>query len=158
MPKKRSLKQQLADARREVQRLKEELAGQQNHLGARSFAEGKVRLLEAELTRERHKTQSLESAEAERTKQRPMSDAELMALAANVLTEHGPKTESQRRMTSELERRGVLTAPNPWADILRRWGPSLAPGALVASVVGHGLDGMAMSAESPPCTHTAKTP
>lgn len=144
MPKKRSLKQQLADAHREVQRLKEELVGQQNHLGARNFAEGKVRLLEAELTKERHKVQALEKAEVERTKQRPMSDAELMALAATVLSEHGPKTEAQKRMTAELERRGVIQSPNPWSDILRRWDPALVPG--LASIAG--LGAMAMKADA----------
>lgn len=148
MPKKRSQKQQLADAHREVQRLKEELAGQQNHLGARNFAEGRVARLETELTTARHRIQELERAETDRTKQRPMSDAELLALAATVLTEHSETTDAQRRMVAELQRRGVVAPPtSPWEGVLKRVARLYMP----ASV-------MAMAGEIPPCEHNAKPP
>lgn len=134
MPKK-SLRQQLADARRENQALRDAMADQGNHQGAREFAEGKVRRLEAELTTTRHKVQEMERAEQARLARRPLSDAELLGLAATVLTEAGPRTEAQTTLTHELERRGIVAPHNPWKAVLERMGRRsyFVPTAAVAS-------------------------
>jgi hypothetical protein len=152
MPKP-TLKSKLAAATKLIAALRKQLAEQENHAGARSYAEGKVRRLEEELAKERSKRHALEAAEAARTMQRPLSDAELMGLAATVLAEHGPKTPTQQRLTAELERRGVVPSPrSPWADAIERmkhlWMPATTGAGVVAAA---GIaDAMAMKADETP--------
>lgn len=144
----RTLKKKLNAANAALRAAQTRLAEQENHRGAREFAEGRARRLSEDLDAANERARVLEKREVDRTKARPMSDAELFAIAAMVLTEHGPTSDTRSRLSLELERRGALPYKSPWASLAALGGAALGGAALWAAL---GRD-RAAAATNPPAT------
>jgi hypothetical protein len=102
-------KKQLADAHQRSRDLANRLAAAESGVEARVQAERQARI-KAEETSARaiHALDIKVQEEAERAKHRPVSDAELVAIAALVMTEALPATPARQRLIDELAYRGVL--------------------------------------------------